>query len=81
MARDGWFDGKGLDLVNSTRVALKDKWDTFLMDGVISADEKVKLRQEIYKDLKELEPSLDDQIHAELTKILIKYEMLIEIHL
>lgn len=81
MARDGWFDGKGLDLVNSTREALRERWETFLEDGEISADERVRLRQEIYRDLHALEPRLDDALHEELTRILVKYEMLIELHL
>jgi len=81
MTRDGWFDGKGLDLVNSTREALRDRWEHLLDDGSISADEKVNLRQEIYRDLGKIEPKLDQALHEELTRILVKYEMLIELHL
>ncbi len=80
MPRDGWFDGRGLDLVNCTKEALKEKWDLFLRDGVILADERVKLRQEIYSDLKMIEPRLDEALHRELTSILVKYEMLVELH-
>jgi polyhydroxyalkanoate synthesis regulator phasin len=80
MARDGWFDGKGLDLVNSTREALQEQWDILMQDGVVSPDERVRLRQEIYKSLKKLEPRLGNEIHKDLTAILVKYEMLIELH-
>ncbi|MHC5038915.1 MAG: hypothetical protein ACYTHM_16520 [Planctomycetota bacterium] len=81
MARDGWFDGRGLDLINSTREALKDKWASFQKDGRISKDECVRLRQEIYRALREIEADLDDGIHQRLTPILVMYEMLVELEM
>lgn len=81
LARDGWFDGKGLDLVNSTRSALKEKWDSFLKDGRISRDECIRLHREIHRALRELEPDLDDATHARITPVLVMYEMLIELEI
>ena len=81
MARDGWFDGRGLDLTNSTREALEEKWASFLKDGRISEDECVRLRQEIYDALRGIEPDLDDAIHGRLTSILVMYEMLVELQM
>ena len=51
MARDGWFDGKGLELNNSTVRARRDEWARILADGKISSDERMRLRQEIYRRL------------------------------
>lgn len=81
MARDGWFDGRGLDLINSTREALQEKWNTFLEDGIISSSECIRLRREIYDKLAELEPHLDDDTHRRLTPILVLYEMLVELQM
>ncbi|MHC4777431.1 MAG: hypothetical protein ACYTFG_02510 [Planctomycetota bacterium] len=81
MARDGWFDGKGLDLTNSTREALDEKWASFLKDGRISEDECVKLRQEIYESLRTVEVTLDDSTHKSITPILVMYEMLVELQM
>ena len=81
MSRDGWFDGRGLDLFNSTREALKEKWASFQKDGRISEDECVRLRNEIYRELRDLEPELDDRTHASVTPILVMYEMLVELEL
>lgn len=81
MPRDGWFDGRGLDLINSTREALKEKWDRFRKDGRISEEECIALRNEIYKALRALEGDLDDALHARLTGVLVMYEMLVELQM
>ena len=70
MPRDDWFDGRGLDLINSTRDSLREKWEEFRKDGRISGDDCVALREEIYAALREIEPDLDDEIHSRLTKVL-----------
>jgi polyhydroxyalkanoate synthesis regulator phasin len=80
MARDGWFDGRGLELNNSTLRARRTDWERMLSDGEITRDDRMRLRQEIYRRLQELESRLGDQEHAELTEILVGYEMLIEMH-
>jgi hypothetical protein len=80
MSRDGWFDGKGLELNNSTVRARREEWERMLKDGQITPDERMRLRQAIYRKLQALEPRLADPDHAELTEILVGYEMLIEMH-
>jgi polyhydroxyalkanoate synthesis regulator phasin len=80
MARDGWFDGRGLELNNSTVRARRADWERMLSDGAITRDDRMRLRQEIYRRLQNLESRLGDQEHAELTEILVGYEMLIEMH-
>ena len=80
MSRDGWFDGRGLELNNSTVRARREEWERLLKDGQVSPDERMRLRQAIYRKLQTLEPRLADPEHAELTEILVGYEMLIEMH-
>lgn len=80
MARDGWFDGKGLELNNSTLRARRADWERLLSRGDVPADERMRLRQELYRRLQAIEPGLTDAEHAELTAILVGYEMLVEMH-
>lgn len=80
MGRDGWFDGRGLELNNSTLRARRSEWERVLRDGSVPADARVRLRQELYRRLQALEGRLADPLHAELTEILVGYEMLIEMH-
>ena len=80
MTRDGWFDGRGLELNNSTLRARRAEWERILADGEVTADERMKLRQELYRRLQKLEEHLADDVHAELTEILVGYEMLVEMH-
>ncbi len=81
MPRDGWFDGRGVDLVHSTRKALEKTWASFLKDGRISSDECVRLHREIYEALRKIEGDLDAETHRKLTPILVKYEMLVELQM
>lgn len=81
MPRDGWFDGRGVDLVNSTKAALKEKWDKFLKDGKISGDECINLHREIHGLLRKIEPTLDDETHRTITPVLVMYEMLVELEI
>jgi hypothetical protein len=80
MPRDGWFDGKGLELNNSTLRARRATWERLLASGDVPSDERMRLRQELYRRLQALEPRLADHEHADLTAILVGYEMLIEMH-
>jgi len=80
MPRDGWFDGKGLELNNSTLRARRADWERLLARGDVPSDERMRLRQELYRRLQSLEPRLSDAEHAELTAILVGYEMLVEMH-
>lgn len=80
MARDGWFDGRGLELNNSTLRARRSDWERLLSDGPVTRDDRMRLRQEIYRRLQGIEARLGDQEHAEFTEILVGYEMLIEMH-
>ncbi|MCI0343793.1 MAG: hypothetical protein L0216_22030 [Planctomycetales bacterium] len=79
-ARDGWFDGRGVELNNSTVRARRAAWERILREGAVPADARVRLRQEIYKRLQSVEPRLPDDVHRELTEILVGYEMLVEMH-
>lgn len=76
MPRDGWFDGKGIDLFKNALEQRKKEWDEIMKDGVVSDDEVKKQKAIIINKLKRLEPDLGDSVHRKLTDILIDYELL-----
>ncbi len=81
MATDGWFDGQGLDLQRDEFLDDHPGWQKYLADGVISASEILEQEAKIAAMLKELEPQLSEAVHAALTKVLLEYEVLINMAL
>ena len=67
MARDGWFDGKGVDLLRDEFLVTHPGWKKYIADGEIDASE--------------IEPKLDDAQHEMLTKTLLEYEVLVNMAL
>ncbi len=81
MATDGWFDGQGLDLQRDEFLDDHPGWQKYLADGVISASEIVEQETKIASMLKDLEPQLSEAVHSALTRILLEYEVLINMAL
>lgn len=81
MSRDGWFDGKGIDLLRDDFLEEHPRWKRYIADGQITAAEILEQENCIIQMLQKLEPSLNDQQHAELTKVLLEYEVLINMAL
>jgi hypothetical protein len=77
MARDGWFDGKGLDLYREEFLENHAGWQRYIADGQITASEILEQEAKITSMLKTLEPRLSDELHEELTRILLEYEVLV----
>ncbi len=77
MKRDGWFDGKGIDLFKNALDKRKKEWAEIMEDGVVSEKEIKKQKAIIINKLKRLEPELGNTIHRRLTDILIDYELFI----
>lgn len=77
MARDGWFDGKGIDLFKNALDKRQKEWDEIMADGIVSDKEIKKQKAIIIKKLKHLEPELGDSVHRKVTDILIDYELFI----
>lgn len=81
MSRDGWFDGKGLDLHRDEFLDDHPGWQKYIADGQITAGEILEQEAKIISMLKKLEPRLSDGVHEELTKVLLEYEVLINMAL
>lgn len=81
MARDPWFDGKGLDLYRNDFLDTHPGWRKYIEDGKITAGEILEQEVKIASMLKALEPMLSDEAHAKLTDVLLEYEVLVNMAL
>jgi hypothetical protein len=81
MARDGWFDGQGVDLLRDEFLEDHDGWRRYIADGQITASEILEQESRIIEMLKEVEPTLNDKQHEALTKVLLEYEVLVNMAL
>jgi hypothetical protein len=81
MARDGWFDGQGIDLLRDDFLEEHPRWQRYIADGQISAAEILDQESCIIEMLKKLEPTLSDTQHQALTSVLLEYEVLINMAL
>ena len=81
MERDGWFDGKGVDLLRDEFLEDHAGWRRYIADGQITAAEILEQETRIIEMLKEVEPTLNDEQHAALTKVLLEYEVLVNMAL
>ena len=81
MDRDGWFDGKGVDLLRDEFLEDHAAWRRYIADGQITAAEILEQETRIIEMLKEVEPTLSDVQHAALTKVLLEYEVLVNMAL
>lgn len=81
MTRDGWFDGKGIDLLRDEFLEEHDGWRRYIEDGKITAGEILEQEARITQMLRKLEPTLNDEQHSALTKTLLEYEVLVNMAL
>lgn len=81
MGRDGWFDGRGIDLLRDEFLETHEGWQKYIADGEITADEILEQETRITDMLKKIENKLDDETHATLTKALLEYEVLVNMAL
>jgi hypothetical protein len=81
MARDGWFDGQGVDLLRDEFLEDHAAWRRYIADGQITASEILEQESRIIDMLKQIEPTLDDKQHENLTKVLLEYEVLVNMAL
>jgi hypothetical protein len=79
--RDGWFDGKGIDLLRDDFLEGHPRWQRYIADGQITAAEILEQESCIIDMLGKIEPTLNDEQHKALTKILLEYEVLINMAL
>ncbi|MBM3462676.1 MAG: hypothetical protein FJX76_11295 [Armatimonadetes bacterium] len=81
MARDGWFDGKGLDLYRNDFLDTHPGWQRYIADRKITAGELLEQELKIATMLKEMEPHLPDEAHEKVTRVLLEYEVLVNMAL
>ena len=81
MARDGWFDGKGVDLLRDEFLEEHASWRRYIADGQITAAEILEQETRIVEMLTKIEPTLSDEQHESLTKVLLEYEVLVNMAL
>lgn len=79
--KDGWFDGKGLDLLREDFLDHHEAWKKYIEDGQITAEEILDQENRIVSMLRAIEPELDQATHKKLTDILLEYEVLVNMAL
>lgn len=80
-SKDGWFDGKGLDLLREDFLTSHEGWKKYIADGQITAEEILEQENRIITMLAKLEPELDPALHKKFTDILLEYEVMINMAL
>ena len=58
--RDGWFDGRGLDLLRENFLDDHEGWKKYIEDSQITAEEILEQENRIISMLRDLEPTIDD---------------------
>lgn len=79
--RDGWFDGRGLDLLREQFLDDHEGWKKYIEDGQITAEEILEQENRIIGMLRILEPQIDKELHKKLTDVLLEYEVLVNMAL
>lgn len=79
--RDGWFDGRGLDLLREQFLDDHEGWKKYIEDGQITAEEILEQENRIIGMLRILEPQIDQELHKKLTDVLLEYEVLVNMAL
>ena len=79
--RDGWFDGRGLDLLREQFLDDHEGWKKYIADGQITAEVILDQENRIISMLSAIEPQLDNKTHKILTDALLEYEVLVNMAL
>lgn len=79
--RDGWFDGRGLDLLREQFLDGHGAWKKYIEDGQITAEEILEQENHIISMLSKLEPRIECELHKDLTAVLLEYEVLVNMAL
>jgi hypothetical protein len=69
MARTSWLDADNHPDIDA-HVQQLDHFATAIADGMVDADELAKQEQNLIAAMKAVEPSLSDEQHAKVTKLL-----------
>jgi hypothetical protein len=72
MARTSWFDEKSEVPLIQEQVSKLESFTSALADGVVTKQELAGQEQRLVAAMKQLEPMLNDQQHAEATRALVE---------
>lgn len=72
MARTSWFDEKAKHEAIQDRATKLESFTSALADGVVSKQELATQEQRLLSAMKDLEPELDDALHAKVTTVLVE---------
>jgi hypothetical protein len=72
MARISWFDEKAEHPAIQERVAQLQTFTDALADGMVTKQELVGQEQRLLAAMKNIEPNLNDELHAKVTDVLVE---------
>ena len=72
MPRTSWFDEKSDGPLIQEQVSKLESFTSALADGVVTKQELAGQEQRLVAAMKQLEPMLSDQQHAEVTRTLVE---------
>ena len=72
MARTSWFDDKAEHPVIQDRVNKLETFTNALADGVVTAQELKEQEQRLVTSMKNVEAALSDDLHAQVTTLLVE---------
>ena len=72
MPRTSWFDEKSDVPLIQEQVSKLESFTSALADGVVTKQELAGQEQRLVAAMKQLEPMLSDQQHAEVTRTLVE---------
>ncbi len=72
MPRSSWFEEKSEVPLIQEQVSKLDSFTSALADGVVTKQELAGQEQRLVAAMKQLEPMLNDQQHAEVTRTLVE---------
>lgn len=72
MARTSWFDESAKHEAIQARASKLESFTSALADGVVSKQELGSQEERLLGAMKKLEPTLSDELHAQVTDVLVE---------
>ena len=72
MAKTSWFDDRAEHPTLHERVEKLESFTTAMADGVVDKKELESQEQRLTAAMKALEPKLNDELHGEVTRVMIE---------
>jgi hypothetical protein len=72
MAKTSWFDERAEHPTLHERVEKLESFTTAMADGVVDKNELTTQEQRLAAAMKRLEPKLNDELHQDVTSVLIE---------